>query len=97
VIRLFQNLRPLAARSTPTAPRAPRSNSALARFVDAPPAPAGVADNDAVGCGWFDSSHELRSGLLVQEHLANDSVAAELPLADWLALSLWSKPVTLAL
>jgi hypothetical protein len=91
MIRLFQNRRALAA-----APVPPPSKSALARFVDASAPAIDPADEPALGCGWFDSSHELRRGLLVQEHLANDSLAAELPLADWLALNLWSKPVTLA-
>jgi hypothetical protein len=53
-------------------------------------------DDDAKACGWFDSSHELRQGLWVQEHAAGDSLPAELPLADWLTLNLWSNPVTLA-
>ncbi len=34
----------------------------------------------------FDSSHDLRSGLQVREHAANDVVCAELPLAMWLGL-----------
>ena len=47
------------------------------------------------GCGWFDSSHELRCGLQVTEHLSPDLVANELPLADWLELHLggWRTPV----
>ena len=40
------------------------------------------------GCGWFDSSHELQCGLVVTEHRSADSVAAELPLVDWLELHL---------
>jgi hypothetical protein len=39
------------------------------------------------GCGWFDSSHDLQQGLLVQER-EPDAVAAELPLAHWLDLQL---------
>lgn len=36
-----------------------------------------------MGCGWFDSSHELHTGLLVSEY--DDEVAAAvLPLATWL-------------
>ena len=46
------------------------------------------ADDAAPCCGWFDSSHELHSGLLVTEHLSADAVASELPLGDWLALHL---------
>jgi hypothetical protein len=40
------------------------------------------------GCGWFDSSHELHSGLLVREHATADSLASELPLSNWLELHL---------
>ncbi len=42
-------------------------------------------DNDRpLGCGWFDSSHDLQHGLQVQE--ADGPALAQLPLADWLAL-----------
>lgn len=54
----------------------------------------GPADEEApCGCGWFDSSHELQSGLMVTEHLSADDVASELPLGDWLGLHLrgWSE------
>ena len=46
------------------------------------------------GCGWFDSSHELRCGLQVTEHATADTVANELPLGDWLELHLsgWRSP-----
>ena len=40
------------------------------------------------GCGWFDSSHELQTGLHVSEHDDDDVVAATLPLATWLDLQL---------
>ncbi|HLL20428.1 MAG TPA: hypothetical protein VK439_16735 [Rubrivivax sp.] len=43
-------------------------------------------DEQRSGCGWFDSSHDLRAGLQVREHAANDAVLAELPLAMWLEL-----------
>ena len=45
-------------------------------------------DDRPLGCGWFDSSHELRAGLMVQEHASADAVANELPLGDWLQLHL---------
>jgi hypothetical protein len=52
-------------------------------------AAAGPTDGERPpGCGWFDSSHELRAGLLVQEHGSPDAVANELPLGDWLQLHL---------
>ena len=40
------------------------------------------------GCGWFDSSHELQSGLQVSERVDDEVVAAALPLATWLDLQL---------
>lgn len=40
------------------------------------------------GCGWFDSSHDLRRGLWVCEQPDVDAVAATLPLEPWLALHL---------
>ncbi len=39
-----------------------------------------------LGCGWFDSSHELERGLQVQE--ADAQGLSALPLADWLDLEL---------
>jgi len=69
-----------------------RSSPAAA---DGDPAVAGTeADIDTAGCGWFDSSHDLQSGLLVTEHASADSVANELPLEAWLDLHLsgWRPP-----
>jgi len=40
------------------------------------------------GCGWFDSSHELQTGLHVTEHDDDEVVAAALPLATWLEVQL---------
>ena len=40
------------------------------------------------GCGWFDSSHELQTGLQVSEHDDDEVVAAALPLATWLEVQL---------
>lgn len=39
---------------------------------------AADADAPTFGCGWFDSSHELRAGLAVIEHEVIDVVAASL-------------------
>lgn len=39
-------------------------------------------------CGWFDSSHELQTGLQISEHDDDEVVAAALPLATWLELQL---------
>jgi hypothetical protein len=41
-------------------------------------------DDILLGCGWFDSSHELNAGLLVTEHLTPERVANEVPLGWWL-------------
>ncbi|MEP7282972.1 MAG: hypothetical protein ABI696_13410 [Rubrivivax sp.] len=51
--------------------------AALRTGPDAPPA----------GCGWFDSSLDLRQGLEVREHQGVDGLSAlgsELPLGWWL-------------
>ena len=39
-----------------------------------------------LGCGWFDSSHELERGLQVRE--ADADALSALPLGDWLELEL---------
>jgi hypothetical protein len=51
-------------------------------------------DERALGCGWFDSSHALQTGLVVREHAGADTLGAELPLASWLELQLsgWRAP-----
>lgn len=36
------------------------------------------------GCGWFDSSLDLRQGLEVMEHMSLGPVARDLPVAWWL-------------
>lgn len=41
-----------------------------------------------LGCGWFDSSHDLRAGLVVREHANADAVSEQLGLACWLELHL---------
>lgn len=53
-----------------------------------PPPEAAAAEDSLPRCGWFDSSLDLRAGLLVQEHDCADDVANELPLSAWLALHL---------
>lgn len=70
--------RPLARPRPPGAAAAPAAGDGALEADDAGPA----------GCGWFDSSHDLQQGLLVQEHLSPDSLAQELPLDAWLALHL---------
>ncbi len=39
-----------------------------------------------LGCGWFDSSHDLQQGLQVGE--ADGRALALLPLTDWLAFEM---------
>lgn len=39
-----------------------------------------------LGCGWFDSSHELERGLQVRE--TDATALGALPLGDWLDLEL---------
>ena len=41
-------------------------------------------DDVLLGCGCFDSSHELNAGLQVTEHLTPERVANEVPLGWWL-------------
>jgi hypothetical protein len=41
-------------------------------------------DDVLLGCGWFDSSHALTTGLQVTEHLTPERVANEVPLGWWL-------------
>jgi len=41
-------------------------------------------DEVLLGCGWFDSSHALNTGLQVTEHLSPEPVANEVPLGWWL-------------
>jgi len=69
-------------------PRAQRLSAPL-------PATAALRDDDVPrGCGWFDSSHDLHRGLCVQEHASPDTLAQELPLANWLELQLSGWRVT---
>ena len=55
----------------------------LPTSLDEPPA---TDDERPLGCGWFDSSHELERGLQVHEADAQGLIA--LPLSDWLDLEL---------
>ncbi len=59
------------------------------RAVAPETAPACATDPYHTGsCGWFDSSHELRCGLLVREHDSVETLAAVLPLVHWLDMHL---------
>ena len=66
----------LWSRLTPTAAPAAR--------LPTPNDPGDANDSPCLGCGWFDSSHELQTGLQVSEHEDDEVVAAALPLAVWL-------------
>jgi hypothetical protein len=75
--------------------RAPAPRTRRRRGTVAAADPADRADRDLpAGCGWFDSSHELRCGLIVREHATPDTLAGELPLANWLERHLagWPGP-----
>lgn len=51
-----------------------------------PEAKPAVSDEPLLGCGWFDSSHELERGLQVSE--ADVAALSALPVADWIDLEL---------
>ena len=69
---------------------------------DPPPSPAKLPPADVAppeerpkGCGWFDSSHELQTGLWVTEHVQTEAVVHLVPLSWWLAWELAAaKPLT---
>ncbi len=69
-------------RRQPRAPRSPRPDEAVL------PALEDDDEDRPRGCGWFDSSHDLQHGLSVREHASPDTLARELPLANWLELQL---------
>ncbi len=79
-IQLTRRLRRLLQRlqKAHATPRRRGADSALL------PVPQDAGEERPLGCGWFDSSHELERGLLVQE--ADDTALSALPLNDWLAL-----------
>lgn len=53
-----------------------------------PLAAAAPPEPEFFGCGWFDSSLDLRQGLEVTEHARPDTVADALGLDAWLHLHL---------
>ncbi len=67
------------------APRRPAPEP-LPDWMADEPAP----EEEAPGCGWFDSSADLKSGLSVTEHASAERLAAALPLDDWIAFHLAS-------
>lgn len=71
--------RPVSVRR-PTRPAPPAWVNAR---IDQPPPPP-EAEERPLGCGWFDSSHELNHGLQVTEHASPDAVANEVPLGWWI-------------
>jgi hypothetical protein len=88
----FEEVRMLLGRfrRLPPRPAGPARAGASRRTVETEPrldldeAP----EDRPQGCGWFDSSRELRAGLWVQEHATTDAVDNELPLATWLEWNL---------
>lgn len=77
-------------------PRAAPQTPPLANAVPIPKPEPEPEREPGRGCGWFDSSHELKQGLQVQEHASLAELSELLPLADWLQLHLSSwQPATL--
>lgn len=72
--------------------RALRRRRVAATWATQAPAPIDVREGPpqecVLGCGWFDSSHDLRAGLVVREHASADAVSEQLGLACWLELHL---------
>ncbi len=68
--------------------RKPRLHCARPPDAAVLPALDGDGDDRPRACGWFDSSHDLQHGLSVHEHASPDTLARELPLANWLDLQL---------
>lgn len=72
--RWLHGRRPAAARRPPRAAWVPSELPDLEQDTD---------DSPAKGCGWFDSSHELRQGLAVREGFDAEA-AASMPVRDWI-------------
>jgi hypothetical protein len=71
-----------------------RARRADLSWVDGTPSAEPAADEVPRGCGWFDSSQDLREGLAVCEQAA-EVAAVQLPLAAWLEWHLagcWKMP-----
>jgi hypothetical protein len=78
---MFAQLLEALQASCPARRARPRALDEMRTLLDE----ADAADERVCGCGWFDSSHDLRQGLRVREHTA---ASAELPLPLWLELHL---------
>jgi hypothetical protein len=80
--------------------RAPVAAARERRWRRPHPAVAAVAARDSserpLGCGWFDSSFDLSSGLVVHEHATPEVLDAEWALARWLDRELAPRPVAAA-
>lgn len=57
-----------------------RAQPVPVRAVRAPAADVAEPDRP-LGCGWFDSSHELNSGLVIQEYATTAMLGTEPQLA----------------
>ena len=66
----------------------PRHAASTATTVAESGPQAPVLDEGAPAGGWFDSSHDLRQGLVVLEHSDAHGLGAELPVTVWLDLVL---------
>jgi hypothetical protein len=77
----------ILARRTAPAPRTVRTRPDTPVVAPVPAAPDGAPADEPdtpPPCGWFDSSHELRRGLVVTELEQPESVARVVPLSWWL-------------
>jgi hypothetical protein len=77
------NLLPIPGRARRAAPAAAARPPRAAPAAEPAAEPADEADASA-RCGWFDSSHELRCGLVVTELEQPEAVARVVPLSWWL-------------
>lgn len=73
--------------------RPPSPSQSPAKPVAQPRALERAAVEQQLGCGWFESSHELQRGLAVCEQVALDAVVNDLPLDVWLHWQLASAAV----
>ena len=79
---LMQRMAVHRRRRRTTRQASPAARFALDGLDDAP------REDGPCGCGWFDSSQDLRAGLVVREQAGADAAAESLGLALWLELHL---------
>ena len=100
MLQAFNHLSRLMPWSPPAAASARRlrrqrlSAAGAYSFEDPKPLPALAEElaESSPGCGWFDSSHELQSGLRVLEHAGLETLVEEMAPGAWLDLYLVLPP-----